>query len=71
MVQVKFFQTQVRSQGNTVKIFGTNRKVLPQGIHMPIMYAYLFDSKVTARVKYFQKLVKSQGQGREVKDLLI
>ena len=30
-----------------------------------------FGSKVTAMVKYFQKLVKSQGQGREVKDLLI
>ena len=36
MVQVKFFQKQVKSQGqgHEVKNFGSNRKVLPQEIHM-------------------------------------
>ena len=35
MVKVKFFQNKVKSQGqgHKVKIFGMDRKVLPQGIH--------------------------------------
>ena len=35
MVKVKFFQKQVKSQGqgHTVKLFGMDRKVLPQEIH--------------------------------------
>ena len=34
MVKVKFFQNEVKSQGQEVKNFGSNRKVMPQEIHM-------------------------------------
>ena len=41
MSKVKFFQKKVKSQGqgHEVKIFGTERKVLSQGIHMCNMKA--------------------------------
>ena len=41
MVKVKFFQKWVKSQGqgHEVKIVGSNRKVLPQEIHMSNMKA--------------------------------
>ena len=58
MVQVKFFQKQVKSQGqgHEVKNFGSNRKVLPQEIHMWNMKALsLLVQKLWPRLSFFQK----------------
>ena len=58
MVKVKFFQKKVKSQGqgHEVKKFGSNRKVLPQEIHLLNMKALsLLVQKLWPRLSFFFK----------------
>ena len=63
MANVKFFQKymKVKRQGQEVKIFGTNRKVLPQVIRMCNMKALsLLVQKLWPRLSFFKSRSKDE-----------
>ena len=54
-------------QGHGVKNAGTDKEVLPQGIHMcNIESLFLLNENICPRLKFFQKYVKHQCQGHRV-----
>ena len=69
MVKVMFFQKLVKSQGHEVKQIGSNRKVLPQEIHMSNMKALsLLVQNKWPRLSFFSKEgQKSRSRSRNQK----
>jgi hypothetical protein len=57
----------IKTQGQDLKIYGSNIKVVTSNMHMEYKCPITYHSKDMANVKVFEKWVKLQGQGHKVK----